>query len=71
VEGTTIAEVDTSWAETCARCGGKARPGVLLDDKEITIFFTDKDEHRFVEVYGCSQCGNVQMAVDFENEVEK
>jgi hypothetical protein len=63
-------EVDTSWAETCARCGGKARPGVLLEDKEITVFLTDRDEQRFLEVYACSQCGHVQLALDFDTEVE-
>jgi hypothetical protein len=63
-------QVDTSWAETCARCGGKARLGVLLENKEITIFFTDKDEQHFLEVYACTQCGHVQLVVDYETEVE-
>lgn len=63
-------QVDTTWAETCIRCGGKTRPGVLLEDKEITIFFTDKDEQRFLEVYACRNCGHVQVAVDYESEVE-
>jgi hypothetical protein len=69
-EQTTDSEMDTSWATTCERCGGKTRPGMLLEDKEITILFTDKDEHRFLELYACSQCGNVQFAVDFDTDVD-
>jgi hypothetical protein len=56
--------------ETCSRCGGEARPGVLVDYREIIIVFTDKNEQRFVEVYACSRCGHVQMVVDFETEIE-
>jgi len=59
------------WAETCARCGGKTRPGVLIDTREIIILFTDRDEQRFIEVYTCGQCGHVQIVVDFETEIAK
>jgi hypothetical protein len=64
------ASVNTSWAETCARCGGKTRQGVLLENKEITLFLTDRDEHRFLEVYACRKCGYVQLAADFDTDVE-
>jgi rubrerythrin len=57
------------WAETCARCAGKTRPGVLVDGREIIIFFTDRDEQRFIEVYACSQCGQAQVVADFETEI--
>jgi ribosomal protein S27AE len=54
---------------TCPRCGGKARPGVLLGEKEITIMFSDEDEQRFVEAYACVKCGHVQFIVDLETDV--
>ena len=69
-EQTANVPVDTSWVGTCIRCGGKNRPGVLVEDREITIYLTDNDEHRFIKVYACSRCGYVQQAVDFDNEVE-
>ena len=56
-------------AETCARCGGQTRPGRLFDRGEIIIRFTDRDERRFIEVYACSQCGQVQVVADFETEI--
>jgi rubrerythrin len=60
----------TTWAATCARCGGKARLAVLFGNTEAVIFFADRDEQRFLEVYVCSQCGQVQVAVDFETELD-
>ena len=67
---TADARADTSWLGTCLRCGGKTRPGVLVEDKEITLYLTDKDQHRFVKVYACSRCGYLQQAVDYDTEVE-
>jgi len=44
----------------CPSCQGRLRPGVLFADRELTIIFTDNDEERFVEVWACSDCGQVQ-----------
>jgi hypothetical protein len=55
----------------CTRCGGKARLGMLFDKKEIIIVFSDNDEKRFLEICACRQCGNVNVTVDFETEVER
>ena len=54
----------------CPSCGGKLRNGTLVAEKEITIFFSDNREERFVRVSACSQCGQISMSVDFETDVQ-
>jgi uncharacterized OB-fold protein len=55
---------------TCNLCGGLMRRGVLFAEQELTIVFSDNDEERFIEVSACSKCGNVQMLVDYDTNVE-
>jgi hypothetical protein len=54
---------------TCSRCGALTRPAVLFADREMTVVFSDGGEERFVQVYVCSQCGRVEMIVDFDTDV--
>jgi hypothetical protein len=54
----------------CPVCQAEMRSGVLFANKEVTIFFADRNEERFVEVLACSQCGQVRMVVDYYTEVE-
>ena len=58
-----------SQGPICLTCGGPMRPGILVAEKELSIVFTDNREERFVRVSGCSQCGQLSLTVDFENEV--
>ena len=60
---------DASRAETCQRCGGRTRHGVLFSINELTIFFSDRYEQRFLEVYACSRCRHIQVIVDLETDV--
>ena len=55
---------------TCNVCGGPMRLGVLFAEQELTIVFSDNDEERFIEVSACSKCGNVQLLVDYDTNVE-
>ena len=54
----------------CAACGGELRSGYLFAQKEITVLFADNNEERFVDVQACGRCGRVQLAVDYETDVE-
>jgi hypothetical protein len=54
----------------CPACQGQLRPGILFADRELTMIFTDNDEERFVEVWACTDCGQVQLVVDFDTDVE-
>jgi hypothetical protein len=54
----------------CPLCQGEMRSGVLFANKEVTIFFADRNEERFVEVLACSQCGQLRMVVDYYTDVE-
>ncbi len=58
-------------AIACSKCGGETRPGILFAHREITMVFSDKKEERFVEVYACWRCGRVEMAVDYDTDVER
>jgi len=69
-EGNENGTVVTSKAAICQICQSEMRSGVLFAGKEVTIFFTDQNEERFVEVLACSQCGQVKMVVDYETDVE-
>ena len=55
----------------CLICGGRLRPGTLVGEKEITIVFTDNREERFVKVTACTQCGQIALAVDDAEDVQK
>jgi TolA-binding protein len=54
----------------CDVCGGKMRAGSLFADKELSIFFADKNEERFIQALACGKCGHLRLAVDFETDVE-
>ncbi|HEY6331151.1 MAG TPA: hypothetical protein VI756_17620 [Blastocatellia bacterium] len=54
----------------CKNCGSEARLGNLFSDREITIVFGDNNEERFVEVHACPKCGNVQLEIDYDTDVE-
>ncbi len=58
-------------ASTCQVCQAAMRSGVLFAGKELTIFFSDTNEERFVDVQACSQCGQVKMVVDYDSDVEE
>jgi hypothetical protein len=60
----------TGKAAVCQVCQSEMRSGVLFAAKEVTIFFADRNEERFVEVLACSQCGQVKMVVDYQTDVE-
>jgi hypothetical protein len=55
----------------CELCGGAMRVGQMFADRELTIFFPDDDEERFVQAIACDDCGNVRLIVDFETEIEE
>jgi hypothetical protein len=54
----------------CNACGGVTRYGLLFSEKELTILFSDNSEERFVKAFACRSCGNVELVVDFDTEVE-
>jgi hypothetical protein len=66
-EGETII---TGKTPVCQICNGEMRSGVLFAGKEVTVFFSDTSEERFVEVLACTQCGQVKMVVDYDTDVE-
>lgn len=55
----------------CELCGGAMRVGQMFADRELTIFFPDDDEERFVQAVACNDCGNLRLLVDFETDVEE
>jgi hypothetical protein len=55
----------------CELCGGAMRVGQMFADRELTIFFPDDDEERFVHAVACDDCGNLRLLVDFETEIEE
>src|ERR1700742_1101619 len=61
-------EGSPAWGRACIRCGGKTRPGMMVGTKEIIVYFTDRNEQRFLELYACSQCGHTEMVTNFETE---
>lgn len=58
-------------AQPCNICGGAMRRGALFADREITVYFDDTEEERFVEVTVCGACGNVRMVVDLDTDVQE
>ena len=55
----------------CELCGGGMRVGQMFADREMTIFFPDNDEERFVQAVACNDCGHLRLLVDFETDVEE
>lgn len=69
-------EADTANGEAgerqpCNVCGGKMRRGALFADREITVYFDDTEEERFLEAEVCSACGNVRLMVDLDTDVQE
>jgi|GEM_PF-1059267 len=54
----------------CAACGRPTRRASLYADKELTIYFPDTEEERFVEALVCSACGEVRLVADLSTDVE-
>jgi hypothetical protein len=54
----------------CDVCGSKMRSGSLFADKELSIFFPDNNEERFIQALACRKCGNLRLVVDFDTDVE-
>ena len=54
----------------CDACGGKMRAGSIYADKELTVFFPDKNEERFIQALACGDCGSLKLLVDFNTDVE-
>jgi hypothetical protein len=54
----------------CPECGTSMRAGILFADKELTMVFSDDNEERFVEAFGCKACGAVRLALDLDTDVE-
>ena len=57
--------------QPCDICGGVMRRGALFADREMTVYFDDTDEERFVEALVCSACGNLRLVVDLDTEVQE
>jgi len=55
----------------CAACGRPTRQGLLLSDKELTVYFQDTEEERFVEAFVCGACGEVRLIADLHTDVER
>ncbi len=55
----------------CELCGGAMRVGQMFADRELTIFFPDEDEERFIQAIACNDCGHLKLLVDFETEIEE
>lgn len=57
--------------QPCDICGGHMRKGALFADREMTVYFDDTDEERFVEALVCSACGNLRLVVDLDTDVQE
>jgi len=55
----------------CHLCGGAMRVGQMFADRELTIFFPENDEERFVQAVACNDCGQLVLMVDFETDIEQ
>jgi hypothetical protein len=69
--GSAVSVVPAVEAQPCDICGGAMRQGALFADREITVYFDDTDEERFVEVMVCGACGNVRLVVDLDTDVQE
>ena len=54
----------------CTACGRMTRRASLYADKELTLYFPDTEEERFVEVIVCSSCGEIRLVADLNTDVE-
>lgn len=54
----------------CGNCGSMMRSGILFADKELTMVFSDDNDERFVQAFGCTACGAVRLTLDLATEVE-
>jgi hypothetical protein len=52
-------------------CGSMMRRAALFADREITVYFDDTEEERFLEAEVCSACGNVRLMVDLDTDVQE
>src|SRR6267142_5530516 len=50
----------------CPNCSSMMRAAILFADKELTLVFTDDNQERFVQAFGCTACGEVRLALDLE-----
>ncbi|HKP10494.1 MAG TPA: hypothetical protein VJZ91_00235 [Blastocatellia bacterium] len=57
--------------QPCDTCGGAMRRGALFADREITVYFDDTEEERFLEALVCSACGTVRLVVDLDTDVQE
>ena len=57
--------------QPCSVCGGMMRRAALFADREITVYFDDTEEERFLEAEVCSACGNVRLMVDLDTDVQE
>lgn len=69
-EQESVPRVGTHRDLICSVCGGETRFGILFAGKELTVVFADNSEERFVEAYACTQCGRLQLLVDYETDVQ-
>ncbi|MEN3332530.1 MAG: hypothetical protein V7641_1895 [Blastocatellia bacterium] len=67
-DGANLPAIDR---QPCDICGGAMRRGALFADREMTIYFDDTDEERFVEALVCSACGNLRLVVDLDTDVQE
>jgi hypothetical protein len=67
-DGTRLPALD---AQPCDVCGGAMRRGALFADREITVYFDDTEEERFLEVMVCGACGNARLVADLDTDVQE
>ena len=70
VGGETGAASPARVMPPCAACGRPTRQGWLLADKELTVYFQDTEEERFVVAFVCGTCGLVSLFADLNTDVE-
>ena len=70
-EGADDRGVPVIDGQLCNICAGAMRRGALFADREMTIYFDDTDEERFVEALVCSACGNLRLVVDLDTDVQE
>ncbi len=66
-----VATTSGKRSPPCQHCGGETRVGQMFADRELTIFFPDDDEERFVQAVACDDCGHLRLVVDLETEIEE
>jgi hypothetical protein len=71
VNGTNGEEAVSVDSLPCGICGGMMRRGALFADREMTVYFDDTDEERFVEAMVCSACGTMRLVVDLDTDVQE